>query len=168
MISRIIQVAFRIRSELDELERLLYKIQEGLDKAGRSGDMFYLDGVALNLHGLYSGLERLFELIAVNIDGTKPSGENWHQELLSQITMDVPQVRPAVISQTSNLRLNEFRGFRHVVRNVYTVNFDPQKIKKLVAEAPGMFNMVRAELLAFADFLEQAEQENHANPVENT
>ena len=59
MIPRIIQVAARIRSEIDELEVLLSRIQEGLEKAKRSGDLFYLDGVALNLHGLYSGLERL-------------------------------------------------------------------------------------------------------------
>ena len=157
MISRIIQIADRIRSELGELEGILSRIEEGWNKANHSGDMLYLDGVALNLHGLYSGLERLFELIVTNIDGVKPSGENWHQELLNQIATDVSQVRPAVISESNYLRLNEYRGFRHVVRNVYTVNFDPQKIRKLVVEAPEMFNKVREELLAFADFLEQAE-----------
>jgi hypothetical protein len=64
-------------------------------------------------------------------------------------------VRPAAISESSYTKLNEYRGFRHVVRNVYTTNFDPVKIKKLVEEAPGLFNKVRSELLAFADFLEQ-------------
>jgi len=29
----------------------------------------YLDSAALNLHGFYSGLERLFELIARHVDG---------------------------------------------------------------------------------------------------
>jgi len=157
MITRVIQIADRIRSELVELEGIIRRIEEGWNRADRSGDMLYLDGVALNLHGLYSGLERLFELIVTNIDGVKPSGENWHQELLNQIATDVSQVRPAVISESSYLRLNEYRGFRHVVRNVYTVNFDPQKIRKLVVEAPEMFNKVREELLAFSDFLEQAE-----------
>jgi len=37
----------------------------------------YLDSVALNLHGFYSGVERLFELIARHIDGTLPTGETW-------------------------------------------------------------------------------------------
>ena len=158
MNSRIMKVAVRIRTELDELEGLLKRIQEGFEKAKRSGDTLYLDGVALNLHGLYSGLERIFELIAINIDGIRPSGENWHKELLNQISEDLPNVRPAVISESSNLRLNDYRGFRHVVRNVYTVNYDPKKIEKLVVEAPRMFIMVKAELLAFADFLEQSEQ----------
>ena len=148
-------MATRIRSELDELENVLHRMKEGWDRANRSGDMYYLDGVALNLHGFYSGLERLFELIAINIDGSKPAGENWHQELLNQMAMEITAVRPAVISELSRRRLGEYRGFRHVVRNVYTVNFSPAKMQKLVEEAPGLFSQVRAELVAFAAFLEQ-------------
>jgi len=155
MTSRLSQMATRIRSELDELENVLHRMKEGWDRANRSGDMYYLDGVALNLHGFYSGLERLFELIAINIDGSKPAGENWHQELLNQMAMEIKAVRPAVISELSRRRLGEYRGFRHVVRNVYTVNFSPAKMQKLVEEAPGLFSQVRAELVAFAAFLEQ-------------
>jgi len=44
--------------------------------------------------------------------------------------------------------------FRHVVRNVYAFNFDPGKIAKLVVDIQPVFSQVRAELLAFADFLE--------------
>ena len=41
------------------------------------------------------------------------------------------------------------------VRNIYTYTFNRVKMRKLVEEAPGLFNQVRAELLAFADFLEE-------------
>lgn len=67
----------------------------------------------------------------------------------------IPEVRPAVISEKSFHLLNEYRGFRHVVRNVYTHRFDPKKIGRLVDKAPEMFGRVRAELLAFSDFLEE-------------
>jgi hypothetical protein len=97
MTSRLGQMATRIRSELDELENVLHRIREGWDRVNRSGDVYYLDGVALNLHGLYSGLERLFEVIAINIDGSKPAGENWHQELLNRMAIEIKAVRPAVI-----------------------------------------------------------------------
>jgi len=155
MSSRLSHLATRIRSDLGELEDVLDRAKAGWIRANRSGDTYYLDGVALNLHGFYSGLERLFESIAVSVDGIRPAGENWHQELLKQMAKETPQVRPAAISESSYTKLNEYRGFRHVVRNVYTTNFDPVKIKKLVEEAPGLFNKVRSELLAFADFLEQ-------------
>ena len=158
MSARLRQLADRIRSELDDLERVVNRIGEGWQRALRAADDYYLDGVALNLHGFYAGLERLFELIATIVDGKKPEGENWHQALLSQMTLEVPAIRPAVISEAVNRHLDEYRGFRHVVRNVYTFKFDPAKVGTLVSGAPGVFQQVRAELLAFADFLEQRGQ----------
>jgi hypothetical protein len=58
--------------------------------------------------------------VAEVIDGEKPVGENWHQVLLKQMANEVSGVRPAVISENTFVKLNEYRGFRHVVRNVYT------------------------------------------------
>lgn len=154
MNAKLAHVANRIRSELAELEEVVRRVEEGWKRAEGSGDDYYLDGVALNLHGLYSGLERIFEVIALNVDGSKPEGENWHQELLRQMSTEILEMRPAVISESSYGALNEYRGFRHVVRNIYTHIFDRVKMRKLVEKAPGLFNQVRAELLAFADFLE--------------
>jgi len=72
----------RIRQELGELERVLNRTQEGWEQFRRSNDDLYLDGVALNLHGLYSGFERLFMRIAETIDGNLPQGAEWHKLLL--------------------------------------------------------------------------------------
>jgi len=149
------RLAHRIRDEIQELAWVVQRIETGWERAQQSNDDYYLDGVGLNLHGFYSGLERIFELIATRIDGAKPTGENWHQALLQQMTTEVPGIRPAVISQATFNQLDEYRGFRHVVRNVYTYKFDPAKIQKLVTNAPGLFLQIQAELLAFAAFLEQ-------------
>ena len=155
MSERLLRVARRIRDELNELARVLDRAQEGWRRVQRSSDDFYLDGVALNLHGLYAGLERLFAVIGATVDGTVPQGANWHQVLLEQMTTEILPLRPAVISDETREALDEYRGFRHVVRNVYTFKFDPLKVQNLVEGAPGVFSQVRAELLAFADFLEQ-------------
>ncbi len=151
----LISLAHRIRQELIELEHVLARINEGWQRARRLSDDYYLDSVALNLHGFYSGLERVFALIAETIDGSLPQGENWHLLLLQQMTEETPRVRPAVISKEISRRLNEYRGFRHVVRNVYTYEFDPSKVEKLVLSADDLFAQLRAELDAFASFLEQ-------------
>lgn len=151
------RLANRIRQELKELEHVLARINEGWRRARRLDDDYYLDGVALNLSGFYSGLERIFVLIAETIDGSLSQGENWHLLLLQQMTDEKPRVRPAVISETVGKRLNEYRGFRHVVRNVYTYRFDPAKVEKLVHSAPDLFDQLKAELSAFASFLEQGE-----------
>jgi len=155
---RLTRLAERIRSELVDLNRLVERAQEGLRRAQRSDDDLYLDSVALNLHGFYAGLERLFKLTAAIVDGAMPQGANWHQILLQQMAAEVPGVRPAVISEEPRDSLDEYRGFRHVVRHVYTFSFDPVKVQKLVEQAPAVFAQLRVELLAFADFLEDRAQ----------
>lgn len=84
-----------------------------------------------------------------------PLGEDWHRELLLQMNVEVPGVRPAVLSAESVEALDEYPRFLHVVRNVYTFNFDPERIERLVERIRTCFKHVRSDLLAFANFLEQ-------------
>lgn len=155
MNERLLALAQRIRDELSELERLIGRTQEGWQRATRSSDDFYLDSVALNLHGFYGGLERLFTLIASVIDGVQPGGADWHKMVLERMAAEISHVRPAVISLATREALDEYRGFRHVVRNVYTFHLDPAKMRRLIQQAPGVFGQVRPELAAFANFLEE-------------
>jgi hypothetical protein len=70
-------LAGRILAELEEISVLVGRAEQGWAKARVSHDDFFLDGVALNLHGFYSGLERIFERIASAVDETVPDGANW-------------------------------------------------------------------------------------------
>lgn len=106
----------RIREELAEIPRAVDRAKTGWERYNLTGDDFYLDSVAFNLHSFYTGLERIFELIAVNIEQSKPQGENWHQELLRQMAVEIERVRPPVLSRETRSSLDEYRGFRHVVR----------------------------------------------------
>ena len=160
MSDRLLRLADRIRSECQDLDRVVERAQEGWRRAERSTDQLYLDSVALNLHGFYAGLERMFELIATTVDGQMPTGEHWHQQLLEQMASEISGVRPAVISNATHQVLDEYRGFRHIVRNVYTFRFDPAKMQRLVENAPAAWAQVQAELLAFASFVEQQADSN--------
>jgi hypothetical protein len=51
--------------------------------------------------------------------------------------------------------LDEYLRFRHVVRNIYAFEFDPDRIERLVQRLRPSFQQVERELLAFADFLER-------------
>jgi len=76
------QLAERIEAELSELEKVTGRIREGWERFRRTGDDFYTDSTALNMHGFYSGTERVFQLIARTVDGSVPQGANWHRMLL--------------------------------------------------------------------------------------
>jgi hypothetical protein len=127
------------------------------EKALRSGDDGFWDGVALNLHGFYSGVERIFEDIARTIENSLPSGAEWHSDLLAQMADEIEGVRPAVISPESHTCLDVYRGFRHVVRNVYTFNLNPARLVKLATDLLGCSQSVQNDLGRFADFLESIE-----------
>ena len=148
-------VAGRIRRELQELTQVVARIEHIWQQAALSTDDYHVDAVALNLHGFYAGLERIFELIANRVDRATPDGANWHQELLHQMSADIPSTRPAVMSPELRNQLDKFRGFRHVVRNVYTFQLDAHQIEALVKQLPPTMEQVSRELLPFADFLQQ-------------
>jgi hypothetical protein len=99
----------------------------------------------------------ILEKIASSIDGSTPSGATWHRDLLDQMSLEVPGVRPAVISTGLKDVLEEYRGFRHVVRNVYTHHLSAEKIKSLIEKMRITYSAVGKELNEFASFLEEAQ-----------
>jgi hypothetical protein len=150
------ELAERINGEAPELDRLVERVQQrwSYSRVTPEQQDVYLESVALHLHGFYSGIERLFELIARHVDQSHPSGDTWHRDLLAQMAADRPNARPAVISQDTAVMLDEFRRFRHLVRNIYTFNLVPEKMENLVHSLPALWDQLRAELLAIASYLE--------------
>lgn len=156
MISRYHTLAQRIRQEANELDHALTIIQRHWQSSKTAVDQdAYLNSVALNLHGFYSGLERIFELIAVDLDGVKLGGEHWHTELLRQMSLDLPQVRPPVLSRETAERLDNYRKFRHLIRNIYTTNLVPSELEKLVVALPPLWSQTRDQLSALVNYLDQ-------------
>jgi len=148
-------LAQRIQTEIEEIERTQATIQRHWQSA-RSASVdqdAYLNSVALNLHSWYSGLERIFELIAIELDGGTLGGEAWHTELLRQMTLDLPEVRPPVIPKETADRLDEYRKFRHRIRNIYATSLDPARMQSLVMELPALWTQIRQDLSAFSEFL---------------
>ena len=78
-------IAGRIRAELRELTQVAERTVNIWQRAATSAGDYYVDATALNLHGFYVGIERLFEVVADGVDQVKPSGPHWHQELLRQM-----------------------------------------------------------------------------------
>ncbi len=157
MIEDYLTVADRIRQELTDLERVVARAERAIIAARqRPEDQdLYVDSAALNLHDFYAGLERIFHQIATTIDGRLPAGQEWHRDLLQQMQTDFPDLRPSVLSAEAAQALDEFLRFRHVVRNIYAFQFDPERVARLVNLMSPAFHQVQAELLAFAEFLEQ-------------
>ncbi len=146
-------LAGRIREQLTDIGRTADRAGLLAERAAATGDDGYWDGVALNLHGFYTGVEKVLEDIAREVDGSVPSGPDWHRDLLIQLAAEMPGLRPAVLSGEARACLEDYRGFRHVVRNLYTFRLRAARLQDLVDALPGCRALVERDLRRFADFL---------------
>jgi len=71
------------------------------------------------------------------------------------MSAEIPDARPPVIARDTRYCLDEYRGFRHVIRNVYTFNLRPSRVQELATDLPKCFAAVRHDLTRFAVFLRQ-------------
>ena len=115
--------------EINKLE-LLDKEKNALLKRRPSNYVVRAGGSIL--HDFYTGIEKIFESIAKEVDNRLPMGEEWHSELLHQMTLDIPGLRPQVITAKTEKKLREYLGFRHLFRKRYGFELDWQKLKKLL------------------------------------
>lgn len=157
MIPAYLELVSRIRLELGDLENAVSRAERAIQAAReRPEDQdLYMDSAALNLHDFYAGLERIFQQIGSTIDGNIPQGHNWHRELLQQMESDLPELRPPVLTTEAVKSLDEFLRFRHVLRNIYAFQFDPERIARLVTLLRPVWRRVETELTVFTSFLEQ-------------
>jgi hypothetical protein len=149
-------LAGRIRQDLADLERVVERVERA-GRARRAPDAeqdLLLDAMALNLHDFYSGLERIFTHIASNVDESVPVGPDWHRELLKQMTVDVVDLRSPVLDAKVAGRVDESLRFRHVVRDVYAIDLEPDRVEHLASRLRPAFHDVKAALIAHAAFLE--------------
>ncbi|HHY91938.1 MAG TPA: hypothetical protein GX511_01195 [Firmicutes bacterium] len=116
-----------------------------------SGDSFQLRALGSVLHDFYVAVENIFETIAREIDESLPSDPAWHVALLKQMTLVVPELRPAVIGKTTAAKLDQYRAFRHVFRNVYGFNLDSDRLRRLLTDLPSTLTALRNDLKAFQE-----------------
>jgi len=156
MIARYRLLAERLRVELRALETTVTRAEQARTRSAQQpADVeFFVAAAALNLHGFYSGLEHLLELIAAEVDNSRPSGANWHRDLLMQMSLTVTGLRPAVLASQTLTALADYREFRHVVRNVYTFDLRADRVLELAGSLRATFILLQQDLLAFAEFLD--------------
>jgi len=75
--------------------------------------------------------------------------EEWHSELLHQMTLDIKGLRPPVISPNIEKILREYLGFRHLFRKRYGFELDWQKTKRLLLKIPQVLSGLEREIEFF-------------------
>ena len=102
--------------EVEELDDLLRSSSDLLPTPVAANPSFErLAALATVLTSFYTGLERIFERIAAQLDPVQPEGDHWHIELLSQVARPTKN-RPARSAGLASVSDGMCRRGRHDYR----------------------------------------------------
>ncbi len=130
----ILTLVASVRDDLSALERLRERLAEHLGRLGPEPIPQDVMAAAGYLHHIYTAMEAIDERIVTTIDGTRPSGEKWHQDLLAVAGIEIPGVRPALLRPETRGRLARLLRFRHFFRHAYRIDYLWAEVKPLVTD----------------------------------
>jgi len=146
--AKIARVIAEIEEEISNL-RILAEEFQNLKEDNR----FYLRIASSIFHDFYSGVEKIFKKIAEDLNGGLPNSDNWHKELLHEMSMEITELRPVVIQKDTEEKLLEFLKFRHLSRNNYGFSLKKEKMTHLFEAFPITLEQFSLELNSFIRWL---------------
>ena len=148
------RIKAEIISELEHVSILMDEYHDFLKKYSAHIDPYLLRAKASFIADFYMGVEKIFRLIAEELNGGVPKGDGWHKKLLHSMTLEIKRVRPAIISEELYRDLLKFLGFRHVVRQAYGFQLDKGKLGELEKIFKKTWEKFSREIKSFCGFLE--------------
>ena len=112
--------------------------------------------LAYLIHNFYCALEDVFQEIARTFENRIEDPSKYHRELLNRMQLDMPGIRPRLLSRESRLALDELRGFRHIFRHAYDYELDPDKVSGLKHKILTHWKHIEKDVEIFTDFLQHA------------
>ncbi len=154
---RFVRLAAAVRQQREQIARIVVEaLEASTEFADKAPQVLELRGIGAILHDFYTGIEHLFEKIAPELNGGLPAGASWHRELLENMALDLPGVRPPVLGSETVHALGEFLRFRHLFRNLYGFKLEWTRIRSLLDRLPETWKAVEADLDRFLAFLDAA------------
>ncbi len=106
------------------------------------------------LHNLYNAFEAYLLRVAKFFENSVDE-HMWHRDLVDRMALDIPGIRPALITDRTLLaRIDELRRFRHVFRNLYKNRLHPGKLRIVSEAAEGIDQAFLPMHEAFVRWLE--------------
>jgi len=121
-----------LNGDMEEIHRLRSHNSRAWDRieAG-ADDILDYGALAFTIHTIYGVLENYFLRISKFFENSLPQ-ESWHKTLVERMALDIPGVRPALITDTAlKNSILELLRFRHKFRNLYGEDLRPEKIREV-------------------------------------
>lgn len=130
-----------LEGDAKEIQRVLIRnrtawerIQAGAD------DPVDWGALGFTIQTLYSVLENYFLRVSKLFENNLPP-DRWHSALVEKMGLDIPEVRPAVLSTDEQVReVRIILRFRHRLRNLYGEDLDPHKTREVQSVVSTFFD----------------------------
>lgn len=117
-----------VEKELHNITELIQELKKYKDKNSK----LYRRAKGSVLHDFYNCCERIFKIISKEINGNLSTAIKWHKELLNKMRIEIPGLRPKLISEKLAAELDQYLSFRHLFRNIYGFELASEKLDFLV------------------------------------
>ena len=146
-----------VESELKFISREIETLKRKRERLKNERDTENIDShikaIALTLHSIYTGYEKVVEILIKGIDGDLPTAIDYHTALLKRATYEIPEVRPPIISEETFNLLNVLRAYRHKLRRTYTYLISPHKVIDLTEMAVKSWEFLNKDWESFKKYL---------------
>ena len=124
----------------------LEKSRKLLEEWDRADDLYYkfVEAASTELHGLYTGTEKIFERIIIFNTGQRPQGKDFHKLILKTIHEELK-----LTSHETNEFLEDLSSLRHVFRHAYGIELKPAEIIDATSQTCLKWPVIRKELEYF-------------------
>lgn len=147
------RLSAELRVETSRVGRTVAEAESAAEVLRTNPTRLAVYGSAALLETFYTGVEKSLLRVAAVLEDV-PEGPGWHRELLERMAIDVPKVRPAVLTEDAARKLEHYLAFRHRFRNLYLFDLRSDLIESLLEEISTAWKQVETDIGAFASFLE--------------
>jgi len=130
--------------------------RDDLPKLGRTPRAAVM--IAGLLENYYTCAETVFVRIS-QFFGNHLTADRWHRELLERMCLEIPSLRPRLLSDATYNDLLELMRFRHFKRYYFGTAYDWERIDALLRRIERLAVQLPTELQAFRSFLHQLNME---------
>lgn len=133
------------------------KIAEKLHKQLLNVDLSSYDSrytFAMKGQQFYTAIEDLLKQIAKSFENHIQDLSSSHKELLVRLNIEIPKIRPPVLSEESFLFLNKLLAFRHFVRHAYDCELNEHELIELQNKLKIHFKTLKKDFMKFRDYIE--------------
>lgn len=143
------EITNKIKIQISDIDTEISDVSELLNKVKTSDpDKIELKALATVLHSFYNGIEKIFSIIAKDVDNDFPEDSFWHRKLIKQMNSKTNN-REKVISDELLEKLDGHLAFRHYYRHSYSFYLDWNLIKELVNDIENTKASFNSEILNF-------------------